>query len=67
MSHQFFQLLKSTFTSLSDDEEDRTEVVLTITVIITLIITILIFTNELNRIEQLWISSAHNNKDYTKA
>ena len=67
MFHQFFQLLKSTFASLSDNEENRTEAVFTMAVIIALIIMISIFTDKHNRIEQLWISFAYDDIDYTKA
>ena len=51
MFHQFFQLLKSTSASLFDNEENRTETVLTMAIIIALTVMMLIFTNELNRIE----------------
>ena len=67
MSHQFFQLLKSISASLFDNEKDRTEAVLTMAVIITFIVTTSISTNKCNEIEQLWIFSACDNKDYTKA
>ena len=53
MFHQFFQLLKSIFTSLFNDEKDRTEAVLIIIIIITFTVTTLISTNKLNRIKQL--------------
>ena len=67
MSHQFFQLLRLTSTSLSD-EEDRTEAVLTMTVMVTSIVTMPTpATNEHNEIERLWTSSTHDDKDYTKA
>ena len=67
MSHWFFQLLKSISANLPDNEEDRTEAVLTMAIIITSIVMTPISTDECNRIKQLWISSAHNNIDYTKA
>ena len=67
MFHWFFQLLKSTFTNLFNDEEDEIEVVLTMAVIMTFTITTSISTNKLNRIEQLWTSSVYNDKDYIKA
>ena len=67
MSHQFFQLLKSISANLFDNEEDGTEAVLTMAVIIAFTVTMPIFTDECNRIKQLWIFSAHNDTDYTKA
>ena len=67
MFHQFFQLLKLIFTNLFN-EEDRTEAVLTMTIMVTFIMTTLISViNECNEIEWLWTSSAHDDKDYTKA
>ena len=53
MSHQFFQLLKPTSVSLSDDEEDKTEAILTMMITITLTVMTSISTDELNRIKQL--------------
>ena len=67
MSHQFFQLLKSTSASLFGNEKDRTEAVLTMAVIMTSTVMMSISTDECNRIKQLWISSAYNNTDYIKA
>ena len=67
MSHQFFQLLKSTSASLFDNEENRTEVVLTMAVTMTPTVMMPISTDKHNRIEQLWIFSAHDDTDYTKA
>ena len=67
MSHQFFQLLRSTSVSLSD-EEDSTEAVLTMTVTVASIMTTSIpATDECNETEQLWTSFTHDNKDYAKA
>ena len=51
MSHQFFQLLKSTSANLSDNEEDETETVFTMTVIMISTVMISISTDEHNRIE----------------
>ena len=53
MSHQFFQLLKSISASLSDNEENETEAVLTMAVTMIFIIMTSIFTDEHNRIKQL--------------
>ena len=67
MFHWFFQLLKSISASLSDNEKDRTEAVLTMTVIMTFIIMTSISTDKYNRIKWLWIFFAHDDKNYTKA
>ena len=53
MFHQFFQLLKLTSTNLSDNEEDETEAVLTMTIIMIFTVMMSIFINKHNRIEQL--------------
>ena len=66
MSHQFFQLLKSISASLFNNEKDRTEAVLTMAVIITSTVMTSISTDECNRIEQLWIFSAYDDKNYIK-
>ena len=51
MFHQFFQLLKSIFANLSDNEEDGTEAVFTMTVTIIFIVMMSISTDECNKIE----------------
>ena len=62
-----FSTVETDFCKLSD-EEDRTEAVLTMTVMITFTVIIPISAiNEHNKIEQLWTSFTHDNKDYTKA
>ena len=67
MFHQFFQLLKLTSANLSGNEENRIKAILTMIVIIASTVTMPISTNEYNRIKQLWIFSAHDDKDYNKA
>ena len=67
MFHQFFQLLKSISASLFGNEKDETEAVLTIAVIMAPTVMTPISTDKCNRIEWLWIFSAHDNTDYTKA
>ena len=51
MFYQFFQLLKLISASLSDNEKDETEAVLTMTIIIALTVMMSIFTDECNRIK----------------
>ena len=51
MFQQFFQLLKSISASLSGNEKDRTEAVLTMTVIMTSTVMTSIFTDKCNRIK----------------
>ena len=51
MSHQFFQLLKSISASLSDNEENKTETVLTMIIIIIFTVITSVFINEYNKIE----------------
>ena len=67
MFHWFFQLLKLISASLSDNEENGTEAVLTIAVIMAFTVMMSIFTDEHNRIEWLWIFSAYDDTDYIKA
>ena len=67
MSHWFFQLLKPISASLFSNKENETEAVLTMAVIMIFTVMMPIFTDECNRIEQLWIFSVYDDKDYIKA
>ena len=66
MFYQFFQLLKSIFTNLSNDEKDKIKAVLIMIIIIIFIIIMLFFTNNSNKIKQFQISPIYNNKNYIK-
>ena len=66
MSHQFFQLLKSTSASLFGNEKNRIEAILTMTVIMIFTVMTSIFTNKHNRIKWLWIFFIYDDKNYIK-